>query len=422
MKMSSPKDPSFPKLSIIAFSSDCKHSTIVHLSLLLTALFLAASSLFYGAAAQEDRHQHRRSSHIVSHGALSDEEALYIKNRQLLYYRDEFGDRGELVTVDPSLVFKNDQLRNAYIALQALKQAILSNSLNITGNWVGYNVCKYTAVFCTKALDNSTIRTVAGIDLNHGDIAGYLPEELGLLTDLALFHINSNRFCGNCSSHHTRRRQFPLVPVPLIRPLPNRRLGWALLHRQFLRQRCRPSSREGDSAAPGDRSAEDREEEHARSLQDAFDLAIRSHDYGSHYQGVYPVKYNQDRFVVENIVKFGSPFRFRLEVGSKPELLLAMSCLCKGNPDALLICNGFKDLEYISLALYARKLTVIVLEQEEELDLVVDLSRKLGVRPVIGVRAKLKTKHSGHFGSTSGEKGTWSAACHGEWNKSNNGK
>ncbi|KAM1002453.1 hypothetical protein ACFX2I_002896 [Malus domestica] len=144
------------------------------------------------------------------------------------------------------------------------------------------------------------------------------------------------------------------------------------------------------------------------SLQGAFDLAIRSHDYGSHYQGVYPVKCNQDRFVVEDIVKFGSPFRFGLEAGSKPELLLAMSCLCKGNPDALLICNGFKDLEYISLALFARKLalnTVIVLEQEEELDLVVDLSQKLGVRPVIGVRAKLKTKHSGHFGSTSGEKG-----------------
>ncbi|KAM1029516.1 hypothetical protein ACFX2A_043018 [Malus domestica] len=400
MKMSSPKDPSFPKLSIIAFSSDCKRSTLVHLSLLLTALFLAASSLFYGAAAQEDRHQHRRSSHIVSHGALSDEKALYIKNRQLLYYRDEFGDRGELVTVDPWLVFKNDRLRNTYIALQALKHVILSNPLNITGNWVGSNVCKYTAVFCTKALDNSTIRTVAGIDLNHGDIAGYLPEELGLLTDLALFHINSNRFCGNCSSHHTRRRQFPLVPVPLIRPLPNRRLGWALLHRQFLRQRCRPSSREGDSAAPGDRSAEDREK-----------------GFGSE-TGLWA----RDRFVVEDIVKFGSPFGFRLEVGSKPELLLAMSCLCKGNPDAILICNGFKDLEYISLALYARKLTVIVLEQEEELDLVVDLSRKLGVRPVIGVRAKLKTKHSGHFGLTSGEKGTWSAACHGEWNKSSNGK
>ncbi|KAI4300082.1 hypothetical protein L6164_033499 [Bauhinia variegata] len=144
------------------------------------------------------------------------------------------------------------------------------------------------------------------------------------------------------------------------------------------------------------------------SLQSAFEYAIRSQGYQSHYQGVYPVKCNQDRFVVEDIVKFGSPFRFGLEAGSKPELLLAMSCLCSGNPESLLVCNGFKDGEYISLALVARKLalnTVIVLEQEEELDLVIEFSKKLCIRPVIGVRAKLRTKHSGHFGSTSGEKG-----------------
>lgn len=144
------------------------------------------------------------------------------------------------------------------------------------------------------------------------------------------------------------------------------------------------------------------------SLQSAFEFAIQTHDYGSHYQGVYPVKCNQDRFVVEDIVRFGSGFRFGLEAGSKPELLLAMTCLCKGSPEALLVCNGFKDAEYISLALIGRKLslnTIIVLEQEEELDLVINLSRKLKVRPVIGVRAKLRTKHSGHFGSTSGEKG-----------------
>ncbi|CAI9104649.1 OLC1v1003365C1 [Oldenlandia corymbosa var. corymbosa] len=144
------------------------------------------------------------------------------------------------------------------------------------------------------------------------------------------------------------------------------------------------------------------------SLQSAFDFAVQSQGYGAHYQGVYPVKCNQDRFVVDDIVRFGAPFRFGLEAGSKPELLLAMSCLCKGSPDAFLVCNGFKDTEYISLALVARKLclnTVIVLEQEEEIDLVIDLSKKLAVRPVIGVRAKLRTKHSGHFGSTSGEKG-----------------
>ncbi|KAI3718391.1 hypothetical protein L6452_19260 [Arctium lappa] len=144
------------------------------------------------------------------------------------------------------------------------------------------------------------------------------------------------------------------------------------------------------------------------SIQSAFNCAVESQGYGSHYQGVYPVKCNQDRFVVEDIVKFGSSFRFGLEAGSKPELLLAMSCLCKGSSESLLICNGFKDAEYISLALIARKLSlnsVIVLEQEEELDSVIDMSRKLGVLPVVGVRAKLRTKHSGHFGSTSGEKG-----------------
>ncbi|PKA58021.1 Arginine decarboxylase [Apostasia shenzhenica] len=144
------------------------------------------------------------------------------------------------------------------------------------------------------------------------------------------------------------------------------------------------------------------------SLHSAFHFAIQSNGYDSHYQGVYPVKCNQDRYIVEDIVEFGSPFRFGLEAGSKPELLLAMSCLTRGSPDAFLICNGYKDEEYISLALMARSLdlnTVIVLEQEEELDTVVETSRKLGIRPVIGLRAKLRTKHSGHFGSTSGEKG-----------------
>ncbi|ERN16324.1 hypothetical protein AMTRI_Chr09g40260 [Amborella trichopoda] len=144
------------------------------------------------------------------------------------------------------------------------------------------------------------------------------------------------------------------------------------------------------------------------SLQSAFDSAIRSQSYDSHYQGVYPVKCNQDRSIVEDIVAFGRSHRFGLEAGSKPELLLAMSALCKGSPESYLICNGYKDEEYISLALMARKMgldTVIVLEQEEEVDLVIEISKKLSVRPVIGIRAKLRTKHSGHFGSTSGEKG-----------------
>lgn len=144
------------------------------------------------------------------------------------------------------------------------------------------------------------------------------------------------------------------------------------------------------------------------SLQSAFDSAMRMQSYGSLFQGVYPVKCNQDRYVVENIVEFGKAYSFGLEAGSKPELLLAMASMCKASPKALLVCNGYKDEEYVSLALTARRLDfncVIVLEQEEELDVVLSMSRKLSVRPVIGVRAKLRTKHGGHFGSTSGEKG-----------------
>lgn len=80
----------------------------------------------------------------------------------------------------------------------------------------------------------------------------------------------------------------------------------------------------------------------------------------------------------------------------------------EGNPEAFLIYNGYKNSEHISLALIARKLalnTIIVLEQEEEVDIIIELSKKLCVRRVIGVRAKLRTKHYGHYGSTSGEKG-----------------
>ncbi|CAI9096090.1 OLC1v1032162C1 [Oldenlandia corymbosa var. corymbosa] len=71
-----------------------------------------------------------------------------------------------------------------------------SDPNNYTGNWVGSYVCNYIDVYCAPVLDNPNNTTVAGIDLNHADIAGYLPEELGLLTDLGLFYINSNRFCG----------------------------------------------------------------------------------------------------------------------------------------------------------------------------------------------------------------------------------
>ncbi|RWV84605.1 hypothetical protein GW17_00053672, partial [Ensete ventricosum] len=146
---------------------------------------LMEASLFRGAECPSS----------LCHG-LTDAEAGFIRRRQLLYYVDEYGDRGERVSVDPSFRFPNPRLRDAYVALQAWKQAILSDPHNFTGSWVGPNVCSYHGVFCAQLPCNRSLTVVAGIDLNHADIAGYLPEELGLLTDLALFHVNSNRFCG----------------------------------------------------------------------------------------------------------------------------------------------------------------------------------------------------------------------------------
>ncbi|KAK3126510.1 hypothetical protein QOZ80_7AG0557730 [Eleusine coracana subsp. coracana] len=90
----------------------------------------------------------------------------------------------------------NPRLQKAYVALQALKRAITDDPHNLTSNWCGPDVCAYTGVFCAAAPDDPHTLTVAGIDLNHGDLAATFPEELGLLSDLALLHLNSNRFSG----------------------------------------------------------------------------------------------------------------------------------------------------------------------------------------------------------------------------------
>eukprot|EP00250_Pteridium_aquilinum_P017116 c23461_g1_i1 orf=34-1371(-) len=97
---------------------------------------------------------------------------------------------------NPLLALLNPSLRAAYVALQAWKAAITSDPSGITATWVGFNVCNYRGVFCAPPPDASCERVVAGIDLNHANIAGTLPEKLGLLTYLGLFHINTNRFSG----------------------------------------------------------------------------------------------------------------------------------------------------------------------------------------------------------------------------------
>lgn len=144
------------------------------------------------------------------------------------------------------------------------------------------------------------------------------------------------------------------------------------------------------------------------SLHAAFADAIKYTKYGSVYQGVFPVKVNQNKAVVQDMVNFGYDYSYGLEAGSKPELLIAMSCLTRAKRGAYLVCNGYKDSAYIALALAARAMglnAIIVLEMEEELNIVIEQSSKLGIEPVIGVRAKLLTKIPGHFGSTAGKHG-----------------
>lgn len=90
----------------------------------------------------------------------------------------------------------NPSLYRAFLALQAWKHVIYSDPRNTTTNWVGPSVCNYTGIYCAPSIDDPKITVVAGIDLNHADIAGFLPNELALLSELALLHLNSNRFCG----------------------------------------------------------------------------------------------------------------------------------------------------------------------------------------------------------------------------------
>ncbi|MGB3532318.1 MAG: biosynthetic arginine decarboxylase [Microcoleaceae cyanobacterium] len=140
-------------------------------------------------------------------------------------------------------------------------------------------------------------------------------------------------------------------------------------------------------------------------LNACFAKAITRYNYPGSYRGVYPVKCNQERHLIEDIVQFGQPYQFGLEAGSKPELLIALALL--KTPDALLICNGYKDQEYIETAILAQRLghrSIIVMEQPEEVNLVIEASKKLGIQPIVGVRAKLSTKGMGRWCGTTGDR------------------
>ncbi|KAI4321015.1 hypothetical protein MLD38_034439 [Melastoma candidum] len=128
----------------------------------------------------------------ASSALLSDVEAAVITRRQMALLPKGWDYEPELKEGD----FPNRRLRDAYIALQAWKKAMNSDPYGVTENWVRPNVCDYKGVFCEQALDDPSQTIVAGIDLNHADISGYIPAEFGLLVDVALLHLNSNRFRG----------------------------------------------------------------------------------------------------------------------------------------------------------------------------------------------------------------------------------
>ncbi|HTS48624.1 MAG TPA: biosynthetic arginine decarboxylase [Bryobacteraceae bacterium] len=137
-------------------------------------------------------------------------------------------------------------------------------------------------------------------------------------------------------------------------------------------------------------------------LHQAFENSIAEHGYKGSYCCVYPIKVNQQRQVVEEVLKYGRPYHFGLEAGSKPELLAVLAIADNETP---IICNGFKDDEYIEMVMLAKKIgrrIIPVVEKYTELDLILKHSQRVGVRPVIGLRLKLASKGSGRWKSSGG--------------------
>ena len=137
----------------------------------------------------------------------------------------------------------------------------------------------------------------------------------------------------------------------------------------------------------------------------AFQQAIVDNEYRGTFRGVYPVKVNQQRHVVEELMEFGRPFNLGIEAGSKPELLVALAV--QENPDALILCNGYKDRAFIETALLAQKLgrrVVITIDRLGEVETILAAAADLDLRPVIGVRARLSTKGAGKWVESTGDR------------------
>lgn len=141
------------------------------------------------------------------------------------------------------------------------------------------------------------------------------------------------------------------------------------------------------------------------NINESFRKAMDEVNYKGEYRGVYPIKVNQQQQVIEEMARFGQRYHHGLEVGSKAELIAALSVF--KDPEACLICNGYKDEEFIDLGLYAIKMgykCFFVVEMPGELDLIIERSEKLDIKPFIGMRMKLASKAGGHWTESGGDR------------------
>ena len=140
------------------------------------------------------------------------------------------------------------------------------------------------------------------------------------------------------------------------------------------------------------------------TINKAFAAAITQFGYNNVYRGVFPIKVNQLREVVEEIIDAGQPYHFGLEAGSKPELTAALAI--HSDPESLIICNGYKDNIFIQDALLGSKLgkkVILVVEKLEELYQVLQVSKEIGIEPIIGLRVRIQAKGAGKWATSGGE-------------------
>src|SRR5712691_3599710 len=139
-------------------------------------------------------------------------------------------------------------------------------------------------------------------------------------------------------------------------------------------------------------------------LNSAFQRAIADHNYRGTYRGVFPIKVNQLREVVEEILDAGKPFNYGLEVGSKPEIYAGLAV--HNDPESLIVCNGYKDAAYIRMAMLGRKLDkkiILIAEKLSELRAITKIAAEMNVEPWIGIRVRLVSKGSGKWATSGGE-------------------